>query len=310
MTGGPRRARIGAFVAELRAPFFTASVLPVILGTMIAWARKGVFHSGLFMLTMAGGILLHAGTNVINDYFDYLSGADDENRDFVRPFTGGSRLIQTGRLTPRDVLAEAVLLYAAGCLIGLYLVNRVGYGVLLLGSIGVLSGLLYTWPSMALVSRGLGEIAIGLNFGTLMTLGAYYVQTRSMSWEPVVASLPLALLIAAVVFINQFQDMKADALVGKWHWVVRLGRRRAASVYAMLLIFSYVAAVAGVALGVLPVGGLAMLLTFPLALKAIGVARVYYSSSQALVPANATTIVLHAATGVVLSLAYGVQPLV
>jgi 1,4-dihydroxy-2-naphthoate octaprenyltransferase len=303
-------AKLGAFLAELRAPFFTASALPVVLGTMIAWARKGEFQLDLFLLTLLGGVLLHAGTNVINDYFDHLTGADDKNREFVRPFTGGSRLIQSGVLTPREVLGEARLLYALGSLIGLYLVFRAGIGVLVLGTIGLLSGLLYTLPPVALVSHGLGELAIGLNFGTLMTLGAYYVQTKSVAWEPVVASLPLAVLIAAVVFINQFQDMNADALVGKSHWVVRLGRKRAVTVYAMLLVFSYVAVVVGVGWGGLPVFALVLLGTLPLTFKAIGVARTHYDAPQALAPANATTIMLHAASGVLLSLAYALQLLV
>ncbi len=297
-------SQLPAYLAELRAPFFTASILPVALGTIVAWVREGVFRPDLLALTLAGGVLLHAGTNVINDYFDHVTGADEANREFVRPFTGGSRLIQTGVLTPRQVLYEAIVLYALGCLIGLYLTARVGYGVLTLGTIGLLSGIFYTWPRFALVSKGLGELAIGLNFGTLMTLGAYYVQVRAFAWEPVVASLPLALLIAAVVFINQFQDMTGDAAVGKRHWVVRLGRRRAARVYAMMLLFAYITVAAGAIVGLLPPGALAVLVTAPLAVRAGRVAAAHHSAPQALMPANAATIVVHLAFGVILSAGY------
>ncbi|MCR4437503.1 MAG: 1,4-dihydroxy-2-naphthoate octaprenyltransferase [bacterium] len=301
------RGKFGAFLAELRAPFFTASILPVVLGTTIAWVREEVCDRLLFGLALLGGVLLHAGTNVINDYFDHLTGADERNCDFVRPFTGGSRLIQSGRLTPKEVLGEAIVLYALACLIGLYLLFRVGYGVLVLGGIGLLSGFFYTFPPLALVSCGLGELAIGLNFGTLMTLGAYYVQTRHTAWEPVVASLPLAVLIAAVVFINQFQDADADATVGKRHWVVRLGRERAAHVYAMMLVFSYVAVVGGVVAGLLPWPVLLVLVTVPLAARAIKVARAYHSVPQALTPANGATIMIHAAVGVLLSAGYALM---
>ncbi|MBC7186169.1 MAG: 1,4-dihydroxy-2-naphthoate octaprenyltransferase [Calditrichaeota bacterium] len=304
------RGKCGIFLAELRAPFFTASILPVVLGTTIAWAREQVWDGFLFGLALLGGVLLHAGTNVINDYFDHLTGADEKNRDFVRPFTGGSRLIQSGRLSPKEVLGEAIVLYALACVIGLYLVLRVGYGVLILGGVGLLSGILYTFPPLALVSRGLGEVVIGLNFGTLMTLGAYYVQTRHMAWEPVVASLPLAVLIAAVVFINQFQDAEADAIVGKRHWVVRLGRESAAGVYAMMLVFSYVVLAAGVVGGLLPGPALVVLVTLPLAAKAIRVAKAYHSVPQGLTPANATTIMIHAVVGVLLSAAYALTRII
>ncbi|MFC2076825.1 prenyltransferase, partial [candidate division KSB1 bacterium] len=70
------------FLAELRAPFFTASLLPVLLGSVIAWSRGTPFDWGLFALAMIGGVLLHAGTNVGNDYFDHVSGNDAGNRDF------------------------------------------------------------------------------------------------------------------------------------------------------------------------------------------------------------------------------------
>ncbi|MDZ7294568.1 MAG: 1,4-dihydroxy-2-naphthoate octaprenyltransferase [candidate division KSB1 bacterium] len=293
-----------AYLAELRAPFFTASALPVLLGTAIAWVREGLFQPSLFFLTLLGALLLHAGSNVINDFFDHLTGADEANRDFVRPFTGGSRLIQSGRLSPQQVLHEAIALYALGCIIGAYLTARVGYGVLALGAVGLLSGLLYTWPGFSLASRGVGELTIGLNFGTLITLGAYYVQTGRFAWEPVVASLPLAVLIAAVVFINQFQDMKGDAAVGKRHWVVRLGRERSSLVYAMMLVFAYVWVVLAVTAKWLPVGSVAVALTVPLAVKAVRVARVYHSVPKALAPANALTIVVHLAFGVLLSVSY------
>lgn len=296
--------RVKLYFAELRAPFFTASVVPVVLGAVIAWAKCGQFRWGWFLLTLIGGMALHAGANVANDYYDHISGSDDINKEFVRPFTGGSRMIQNGLMTPREVLIEALVLYAIAIPIGVYFIIVRGPLILLLGVIGALSGFFYSAPPFKLVHRGVGEIFIGLNFGVLMTLGAYYVQAGSFAWEPVVASLPVALLIMAILYINEFQDYSADKAVGKRHWVVRLGKERAVWGFTLIMALTYLSIVAGVAARVLTPWALIALLTIPLALKAVTVARKNFGDSQALSPANAATIGAHLTTGIALTVAY------
>jgi len=96
----------------MRAPFLTASITPVVLGTCIAWASTGVFIPEVFILTLLAGIFIHIGSNVANDYYDHKSGTDDINVDFVRPFTGGSRMIQKGWMSPREVFVEAIVFFA------------------------------------------------------------------------------------------------------------------------------------------------------------------------------------------------------
>jgi len=97
------------WLKELRAPFFTASVIPILLGAAVAWSKGFPFSWGLFILTLLGGVLLHAGANVSNDYYDHKSGTDDINVEFVNPFTGGSRMIQKGLMTPRQVLQIVIM---------------------------------------------------------------------------------------------------------------------------------------------------------------------------------------------------------
>lgn len=297
------------YLEEMRVPFFSASILPVILGAMIAWARFHTFNPLTFLLTLLGGVLLHAGTNVVNDYYDHVSGNDEANTQFVRPFTGGSRMIQKGLLSPREVLFEGLLCFGLGSLIGVYLAFRVGLVILVLGAIGVFSGFFYTAPPFRLVATGFGEILVGLNFGTLMTLGSFYVQTRFLAWEPVWASLPLALLIAAVLYINEFQDCEADKAVGKDHWVARVGRARAVKGYAWLLGLTYALILAGVVLGKVTPWALFSLLTAPIAWKGLRVAMRFYDDYLKLAPANAATIMVHLLTGVLLCLGYLVQRL-
>jgi 1,4-dihydroxy-2-naphthoate octaprenyltransferase len=297
------------WTTELRPSFLVAPLVSIILGATIAWMREGAFNLTYFILTLIGGLAVHAGSNVVNDYFDYKSGNDEVNREFVRPFSGGSRMIQLGLLTPLEVLAGALALFALGAGIGLYLTWRVGYAVLVLGVIGVFSGYFYTAPPVNLASRGIGEAIVGLNFGALMVLGAYYVQTGTLAVEPLVASIPVSLLIAAVLYINEFPDYVADKAVGKDNLVVRLGRDRAVIGFMVMIVGAYGALAIALFYGILPAYASISFLTVPFAIKAMIYAARHHSSSFDLVPANVLTIIAHLFTGLLLSLGYLIEGL-
>lgn len=305
MTESPKMPPL--WVVKTRAPFFTATIMPILLGTLIAWARAGTFYPGYFALTLLGGLCLQAGVNMTNDYFDHTWGSDEVNVEFAAPFTGGSRLIQMGIVSPRTMLWQGMAFLLTGGLIGLFLAYTRGPWVLWLGLFGGLTGYFYTAPPFRLVATGFGELFIGLDFGVLMVLGAYYTQTRALSWEAAIASLPVALLIAAVLYINEFQDMKADRAVGKHQIVVRLGRRKAAIGYGLLMLATYGSLVLGVLLDGVSPFALLGLLTVPLAWQAYRVARDNYDNLPALVPANANTIKAHLFTGLLMALGYVVQ---
>lgn len=298
------KMKLKNWVMAFRAPFLTASIVPVLLGTAIAWSVTDTIYWGFFLLALLAGMLLHMGTNVINDYFDSKSGNDEVNREFVRPFSGGSRVIQLGLLTPLEVLSGGLLFFLFSALIGFYLAWARGPLILALGAIGLISGMFYTGGLFNWAKRGIGELLVGLNFGILMTLGAYYVQTQSFSWLPVIAAVPVSLLIAAVLYINEFPDYTADKQVGKNTLVVRLGRERAVVVYTLIMVAVYLSIVAAVATAVLPVTALLGLVTLPLAIRAIQYARKHHSSPFDLVPANALTVTSHLATGLLLTLAF------
>jgi len=296
--------KLKSVATELRASFLTATIVSIVLGASIAWARNGVFDLGFFVLSLLAGSFLHLGTNVANDYFDHKSGGDDINRDFVRPFGGGSRMIQLGLLKPREVLLEAAILFIAGTVIGIYLTFSKGLFILILGLIGIFSGFFYSSPPFKLENRGVGEIFVGVNFGLLMTLGAYYVQTQTLNAEPVIASIPVSLLIFAVVYINEFQDYNADKAVGKKTLVVRFGRKKAAYGYAILMGVVYLSILIAVLSRIMPSTTLIGLITIPLTIKATTSAFRYHSTPLKLVPANASTIICHLLTSVLLSIGY------
>jgi 1,4-dihydroxy-2-naphthoate octaprenyltransferase len=298
------------WVLKTRAPFFTATIVPIVLGTLIAWARTGTFYPGYFLLTLIGGICLHAGINMTNDYFDHTWGSDEVNEEFAAPFTGGSRLIQMGIVSPKTMLWQGLAFLLAGSLTGFFLAYTRGEWVLWLGIFGVLTGYFYTAPPFRLVASGFGELFIALDFGVLMVLGAYYTQATELSLEAAVAALPVALLIAAVLYINEFQDMKADRAVGKNQIVVRLGRRKAAIGYGVLMLTIYGSLVLGVVWDGVSPFALLGLLTMPLAWQAFRIAHANYDNLTALLPANATTVKVHSFTGLLIALGYVVQLIV
>ena len=298
------RKKAFAWFLAVRMPFLTASITPVLLGGAVAWATQHEFSWGLLFLTMLAGALMHLGVNVINDYFDHVSGNDDINVEFVRPFSGGSRVIQMGLLSPLEMLVGVAVLFGLSGAIGVYLAAVTGPMVLAFGAIGLMSGVFYVGKPFNWGSHGIGELLVGLNFGTLMTLGAFYVQTQRVDWTPAVAAIPIAALIAAVLYVNEFPDYAADMAVGKRTWVVRLGRPRAANVYALLMAIPYVSVLLAVVAGTLPVTTLLPLLTLPLAVRSVLVAYRFHSQPLELAPANALTIVTHLSVGLLLTLGY------
>jgi len=292
------------WLIELRAPFLTATLVSILLGTVIAWTRDDSFNPSYFALALLGGLCAHLGTNVANDYFDHKSRNDEVNKEFVRPFSGGSRTIQQGLLKPREVLEGALFFFTVAASIGMYFTLTNRPLVLALVLVGLVSGFFYTAPPFAWANKGVGEALVGINFGALMTLGAYYVQTQTLQWEPVVASIPISLLILAVLYINEFPDYAADKAVGKRTLVVRLGRDNAALGYAAIIFCAYASVSLSVLLGITPAYTLVALIPLPLALRSVQHALKFHSEPFKLVPSNAATIVLHLLTSLLISLGY------
>ncbi len=289
------------WIAELRAPFFSVTVVSVFLGAAVAWNTRGVFDPTLFLLSLVGALCLHAGTNVINDYFDFLSGCDMINKEYISPFTGGSRLLPDGVLRAGDVRNVALLFFGVGGLIGVYLAMCRGWLVLALGVVGILSGYFYTTK---LVTRSVGELFVGLNFGPLLVLGSYYVQTMTLDFLPFYVSLPVGLLVAAILWVNQFPDYHADKEVGKNTLVVVLSRGKASWVFAGVTLTVYTLIGLGAFLGWIPLISLVSFLTIPLAFKAVSTVVKFHSEPEKMIPACSSTILMHATVGLLLILTY------
>lgn len=300
-----QRPRLGAgwvFLLATRVPFLTATIVPVALGGAIA-ALRGSFSWSLFGLILLGASAIHLATNIANDVFDDLSGADAANVT-PTPFSGGSRVIQYRLLSRRSMVSMAVLFYLVGITVGIYLAESRGRLLYLFGITGILVSILYTAPPLRLVNRGLGEPAVGFGFGPLMTVGTYFVLTQSLSFEPFYASLPVALMIALVLYLNEVPDREGDASVGKQTLIVRWSRDMAVRAYAIAAILSYGLIVVGAAGGIISPWTLLALATAPMARGVYRDLRAHYEKPYELMPAMQKNIGVHLFTGLLIIAGY------
>ncbi len=240
---------------------------------------------------------------MLNDYFDYKSGADIINQT-PTPFSGGSRVIVDGLLKSQRILQASILSIAIGLGIGGFLALKFGTVIILLGIMGVICGVAYSAPPLKLAYRGLGEVVVAIAFGPLIVLGSYYIQTQTFSQEALVASLPIAFLITAVLYINEFPDYEADKKADKNQIIVLLGPEKAVKGYRLITATAYVLILIGVLSGLMPPLAIIAILTYPQSNKAYKILKKHCKDIENLIPANAMTIKIHLQTGLLLSLGY------
>jgi 1,4-dihydroxy-2-naphthoate octaprenyltransferase len=255
-------------------PFsFTASVTPVVLGSVLA-AYHGAWSWLLFVLTVVGAVLIHAGTNLINDYYDWQKGADTPES------LGPNRALKEGILTPRQVFWGGILCFALGSAIGLYLVATRGLFILYLGIFSVLAGWFYTAGPAAFAYTGLGEIVVFIFMGPVMVMGSYFVMTQRVVPGVIWISVPIGLLVAAILHANNMRDLEADRDRNKRTLANLLGRQASRWEYYLLVGGSYPLLVALVAAGIAPAYTLLALLTLPSAVNLIRIAAVHEAPAR------------------------------
>lgn len=256
-----RRGGFGVWWQALRAYSFPASVVPVMVGAALALGAGGEVYWGLLPVVLACAILFHAGTNVINDYFDFAWGVDKDD-----PHGGSSGVLTKGLLRPPEVFAYGVGLFGVGVLLGLVLLYYRGLPMLLLGVAGLLGGYLYTGGPKGYKYLALGDVLVFLLMGPLMVVGSYYALTGGLTLTVLLASLPVGSLVAAIMAVNNHRDAATDkeAEVRTLSNVIGF---RASMIENLLLPLSAYLAVAFMAFfGVLPVWSLLTFLSLPLAL--------------------------------------------
>lgn len=292
--------KIRDYFLSTRPQFLPASIIPVALGASVAYSATERFNLFFFILSLCAAILYHSGMNVLNDYFDHVNGTDDINKTALTPFTGGSRFIQRGLLSPRETLALGAVLVCSGSAAGLYLASETSGLLLLIGAIGLFSGFFYSAPPFFLAGRGLGEFTVGLNFGVLTVLGSYLVQTGTVTNEAFFYSLPVSFLITALLYVNEFPDYEADRIAGKRTLVVRMGPQKGRWGLVFIVAGAYLSIVAGAALGILHNTSLIALLSIFFVLPGVKGLIKNYSGGDALIPSIKSIILAHLSSGILL----------
>ena len=289
--------KIFTWLVIMRLPFLTATFVPLLVGAAVVNFLGYDVSWGWLGLTVLGGCLLHIGTNTANDYFDHTSGTDEANYNYMVPFSGGSRSIQMGLISSRGMLIVSLVAFALSAVVGVPLIQKAGMDVLWLGLIGFASGFFYTAPPFRFASRkGLGELLIGLNFGPLMVAGSALVQTGKILPEALLAGIPIGLLVAAIVYVNEFPDHDGDKATGKDTLIVVFGPEKARLGYVFLVVGAFVSIIVMALNGTFPKLSLIALPAAYFGVRAIKTLYKYYND-RLLIPANAGTINMHLVTG-------------
>jgi len=236
-----------------------AAVAPVLVGTSLA-ASEDVFKPLRFAAALVGSIFIQIGTNLANDYSDARRGADTEDR------LGPVRVTAGGLMPPRRVLIGTWVAFGVAVAAGSYLAAVAGWELLVVGVLSIAAGVLYTGGPRPYGYEGLGELFVFVFFGLVAVGGSYFVQTEDLRWEAVALGVPVGLLAAAILVVNNVRDIETDRRAGKRTLAVRLGRDRAVRVYWEMLMFAFVSIPIIDALGDLDEWILLSLLALPLAL--------------------------------------------
>ena len=213
----------------VRPKTLSAAIAPVMIGTTMAYAG-GQGHAGAAFAALAGALLIQIGTNFANDYFDYLKGADNEER------LGPLRVTQAGLVAPKTMFRNFVVTFGFALLVGLYLVYRGGWPIVIIGVLSIASGILYTAGPWPLGYLGLGDLFVLIFFGPVAVCGTFYVQALEVTEIVFYAGLGPGLLATALLVVNNLRDEPTDKKGGKMTLAGRYGTTFARTQYLALFI--------------------------------------------------------------------------
>jgi 1,4-dihydroxy-2-naphthoate octaprenyltransferase len=252
----PSGVRIWLMAARVRT--LPAAVAPVLVGTALGGFAH-VFHPLRFIAALLGAVFIQVGTNLSNDYSDARRGADAEDR------LGPVRVTAGGLVPPRRVLVATYMSFGVAVLFGAYLIAVAGWQLLLVGAASILAGVLYTGGPRPYGYEGLGELFVFLFFGIVAVAGSYFVQVKHLNWEAFALAIPVGLIAAGILVVNNVRDIESDRRAGKRTLAVRLGRSRTRVMFAGVLYLAYVLAPVTWIFGPLKPWLLLCWLTLPLA---------------------------------------------
>jgi len=209
-----------------------AAIAPVLVGTALA-GSEDIFRVGPFIAALVGSVFIQIGTNLSNDYSDARRGADTEDR------LGPVRVTAGGLMPPRRVLVGTYVAFGVAVAAGLYLAAVAGWELLVVGAASILAGVLYTGGPRPYGYEGLGELFVFAFFGLVAVAGSYFVQVEGVRWEAVALGVPVGLLAAAILVVNNVRDVDTDRRAGKRTLAVKLGRDRARALFVAMVAVAF-----------------------------------------------------------------------
>src|ERR1700733_9956338 len=257
-------ARIWIMAARVRT--LPAAIAPVLVGTSLALGADH-FHPLAFLAALLGAVFIQVGTNLSNDYSDARRGADTEDR------LGPVRVTAGGLVPPSQVLLATYVTFGLAVACGAYLVAVAGWELVAVGAASILAGVLYTGGPKPYGYEGLGELFVFLFFGIVAVAGSYFVQVKHLHWEAFALAVPVGLLAAAILVVNNVRDIDTDRRAGKKTLAVRLGRERTRVLYAVMVYGAYVLAPVTWLFGPLDAWLLLPFLSLPIALPLVRLVR-------------------------------------
>jgi 1,4-dihydroxy-2-naphthoate octaprenyltransferase len=295
--------RVFAWLVITRAPFLTATLMPILIGAvLVQWNQELIAFPWMLLLSaLIGASALHISANVFNDYFDWRSGVDPANTDYIVPYSGGSRAIELGLMSEQGTLHLALASLILALIAATPIVLAQGTAVFGFGLVGAFLAYFYTAPPLRLSARrGLGELSVGLAFGPALVAGTVFSLSGTATASHFIAGIPIGLLTMAILWVNEFPDIESDALAGKNTLVVTLGHENARWGFLALVLLAYLSVIVLVMVGLFPLGVLAVFLSVPLAAGAVRDVFMYYRDRE-LIKACSATIRLHLVAGLLLA---------
>ena len=290
-----------------RYHFVPPSIFPAVLGGLVSWASNDVFITAYFALVLFAIVVNHLGLNMTDDYFDFKHSVDKLKPGEKNPYTGGSGTLTSGALKPRSMFKAFTLCYVVTVAAGFYLVLTRGLPVLVFGLVGVFCAVFYTAPPVSYGHHGLGELALLVNFGPVIGLGAFFVQAQTFTVEAFLATLPLGIMMFSMIVINEIPDIEEDRAAGKLTLVARYGKKAGVRLYVASWLCTYGFIVASVGLRIIPVFALFALFSLPLVWRSIKTLRAHYEEPLLMAPANLDNIKAHGVSSFGLIAGYAIQ---
>lgn len=284
------------WVQAFRIKFLPQGIMPVLLGTVIAYRVHGVFLRDLFVLAFLGMALVQFGLTMLDDWHDYMRGTDRTSTREKNPYTGGSGVLVDGTISPKEMVSVVALFYIIATAIGLYLTYLRGMMIFYIMITGFFISIFYSLRPFQFAYRGMGEFMMLLGYGPTITLGAYYVQAQALDLPAFLAGLLPGMLMWAMIVVNEIPDYEEDLASGKRNLVVMFGKESGVRLFSvsLLLIYFYIGSLA--AIGFFPPGTLISLLSIVFAWRAVGQLKVHYLDKVKIVVANREMVKTYSAT--------------